>query len=261
MPFRKSCNLWSVLVIASIHLASSLHGAVVELRPVADTTLIEISPDNNLGGQSFVNAGTTGVTTRNRGLFLFDLTEVISQHAIITSVDLFFEVVGIPTAGQGQFSLFGLHRVLVPWGEGDNTRTFSPGLGESADLNEATWNHRFYGTDLRWSEPGGGAGIDFQSAPSALTFVGLEDIYVFESSLDLVNDVQSWLDNPQSNFGWMLISNSEDTTFTARRFGSRENSASFPRLSIQFTPVPEPATLVFWVFGLIVLGTALRQTR
>src|SRR5207244_575593 len=50
-----------------------------------------------------------------------------------------------------------------------------------------------------------------------------------------VNDIQTWLDNPASNFGWILISRSEEVSQTARRFGSREDIANAPQLTIEFT--------------------------
>jgi hypothetical protein len=54
----------------------------------------------------------------------------------------------------------------------------------------------------------------------------------------MVADVQMWLDNPVSNFGWM-IRGDETATRTARRYNSRENPAagSRPRLIVQYMPV------------------------
>ncbi|MSU20737.1 MAG: hypothetical protein EXS30_05010 [Pedosphaera sp.] len=65
--------------------------------------------------------------------------------------------------------------------------------------------------------------------------------YTFPSTSDLVADVQSWLTNPQSNFGWILISQSEGTPRTARRLGSSENPSTAPSLVIQFN-APAQAT-------------------
>ena len=48
--------------------------------------------------------------------------------------------------------------------------------------------------------------------------------YTFGPNTNLVADVQQWLLNPATNFGWALISESENTLFTARRFGSREDT-------------------------------------
>jgi hypothetical protein len=44
-----------------------------------------------------------------------------------------------------------------------------------------------------------------------------------------VAEVQSFLDSPSGNFGWLLRSQSEATSATARQFGSRENAASANR--------------------------------
>jgi hypothetical protein len=53
----------------------------------------------------------------------------------------------------------------------------------------------------------------------------------------LVLDVQTWLNTPASNFGWMIIG--VETGFgTTKRFDSRENfDVSFrPALTVTFTP-------------------------
>ena len=52
----------------------------------------------------------------------------------------------------------------------------------------------------------------------------------------MVADVQSWLDNPASNFGWLVLGD-ESTIATAKRFDTRE-SASPPVLTIQYIPGP-----------------------
>ncbi len=63
------------------------------------------------------------------------------------------------------------------------------------------------------------------------------------SSTQMVADVQSWLDDPASNFGWLVLGN-ETTIATAKRFDTRE-SASPPMLTIQYrvvaTPRPRPS--------------------
>jgi hypothetical protein len=52
----------------------------------------------------------------------------------------------------------------------------------------------------------------------------------------MVADAQSWLDNPASNFGWLVLGD-ETAIATAKRFDTRE-SAGPPMLTIQFTPGP-----------------------
>ena len=54
----------------------------------------------------------------------------------------------------------------------------------------------------------------------------------------MVADVQSWLDNPASNFGWLVLGD-ETAIATAKRFDTRE-SASPPVLTIRIhTRAPE----------------------
>jgi hypothetical protein len=54
----------------------------------------------------------------------------------------------------------------------------------------------------------------------------------------MVADVQSWLNNPAANFGWLVLGD-ESEIGTAKRFDTRE-SASPPVLTIQFRPAPAP---------------------
>lgn len=228
--------------------AATLLGAradTVALTPTADTTLIETAPDNNLGEACFFNAGTTGLGTRNRGLLRFDFAGVIPTGALVTSVTLILQVTGEPDTG-GIPSGFELHRVLRSWGEGTKGVTNcppepsqSPGLGEPAAAGEATWRHRFAMTTQTWATPGGAPGLDYSTNLSASTFVfGADDPIQFEPTPELVADVQFWLNNPGADFGWMLISDSENVRKTARRFGSSEAASDTPRLIVQFIPPP-----------------------
>jgi hypothetical protein len=211
----------------------------VVLTSVADTTLIENAPEYNLGGALIVNAGTTQTFTRNRGLFRFDFAGRIPRGCRVAKVDLVLEVTGQPKEEQ-MSSSFGLHRVLQPWGEGDKSSPDPnhPGLAAPATSGEATWNHRFAFTTNTWTIPGGGATNDYVPEVSAETFVyGLGDSpYRFFSTSRLVADVQAWVDDPATNFGWMLICRSEEANFTARRFASREDTGRAPYLELEYVP-------------------------
>jgi hypothetical protein len=56
----------------------------------------------------------------------------------------------------------------------------------------------------------------------------------------MVADVQQWLDQPASNFGWIIIGN-ESQSGTSKRFNSREFGGSdAPGLEVVFTPAPPP---------------------
>ena len=222
---------------------SKLHGvfaATVVLQPVADTTLVEVAPDNNMGGAAFVNAGTAGNNgLRNRGLYKFGFS-FIPPNSKIKSAAVTLEVTAEPGSG-GVSSSFALHRMLKSWGEGDKSTNISPGLGVLATTNEATWNHRFALTTNTWTFPG--ASNDFATVISSSTQVyGTADFPHFGSTPQMVSDVQIWVNDSSSNFGWLLKTESESTLKTARGFGSREfageDTNSPPKLQVEFIAPP-----------------------
>ena len=65
----------------------------------------------------------------------------------------------------------------------------------------------------------------------------------------MVADVQSWLDNPATNFGWLVLGD-ESTSATAKRFDTRESTSS-PVLTIEYT---EPTTITLSAVGRKVGG-------
>lgn len=218
------------------------YAETIILQPVADTTLIEYSPDNNHGGTDFFNAGTTGGIAngaRNRGLIRFDFSS-IPAHLKIKSVSMTLEVTRAPAGAGG--APFALHRMLKNWGEGnkDSTDEISRGLGIPATTNEATWNSPFAFSTNNWSVAG--AGGDFDTLPSSQS-VAYPDLFsVFASTPRMVADVETWISNPASNFGWLLKTDDENVFSTARSFGSREfagiDTNSPPFIEIKFVTAP-----------------------
>jgi len=227
----------------------------VTLFPVADTALSENWSGNNFGGMPFAMSGTTQNFTANRALFRFDPSDALPRGAVITSASLSLEVTREPEDGYN-ISDFGVHRVLRSWSEGDNVTPAgspSPASGAPADSGEATWNFR-HALLEPWGAPGGQAGVDYVAAASASTTVyGVGDSpYVF-SSQGMVDDVQFWLAHPESNFGWMLVSQAESLDFTARRFGTREDPLNIPTLNVDFDMAPEPSPLTLSLLACLVL--------
>ncbi|MBI5800835.1 MAG: DNRLRE domain-containing protein [Verrucomicrobia bacterium] len=256
-----SVGRWTfALWLSTFSIQHSARADSVTLRPVADTTLIETAPNNNLGGQPFANSGTTQNFTKNRALFRFDVS-AIPTGAQVDSVSLAFEVTRQPVDGYAPAD-FGLHRMLVSWGEGAQTTANpgSPGQGAPAAPGEATWLARFAQTGPNWAAPGGLAGTDFAATSSAgqSIYSTANSPYFFTSS-QLAADVQLWLANPSENYGWMLLANDEGPNFTARRFGSREDSINAPQLAVQFTTVPEPSSLVLLAGAAALLAGRIRR--
>jgi hypothetical protein len=216
-------------------------GANVTLLPVADTTLSERYPNNNFGAMTHFNSGTTQNSNYNRGLLRFDVAAALPPEAKIISASLLFEIVGEPDE-EFPSARFNLHRVFVPWGEGTKTNPPFGGLGQgsSATSGEVTWTHRFAFTSQTWTQPGGGLETDFAATASAGVTVGGVDQspYTILNTAGLVADLQRWLDQPGTNFGWAIICQQETTKFTARRFGSREDVENAARLNITYLVTP-----------------------
>ena len=197
--------------------------ALIELRPVADTSLHQISQANNMGGHSHIAVGTTAQGTRSRGLFRFDLGAV-PPNAVVTSVRITFDLQEIPRQDLSGNS-HSIHRVLTSWGEGSK----SGNLGAPATAGEASWLHSAH--PATWQAPGG----DFFAEASATQIIGPSPgFFTMNSSPALVADVQAWLANPAQNFGWLLKLTDEIPTLTARRFSSSE-TANGALLKIEYT--------------------------
>src|SRR6266404_1572707 len=225
--------LFSVLcLMASV----SAHADSVILQPSADTSLFEAFPNNNLGANENMVAGANGSLLRGRAVFRFDIAGSIPSNAIIQSVSLTLTVVIVPSDG-GQASTFDLRRLLVDWVEGAGTNN----AGTAANPGEATWNARLYPSSL-WTVPGGSISNDFSEVVSASLLLPDVGTYTFNSTSNLVSDVQTWLQNPARNFGWILMSESEDVAFTVRRIGTRESITNAPLLNVDFT-LPTAPTL------------------
>jgi hypothetical protein len=244
-PFANRRCAAAIVLFWLVGSVTAVRASTVSLPCVADTTLSENYPSNNLGGLTQVNAGVTQNHTRNRGLFRFDVAGSIPRGSRIRSASLVLEVIGVP-AEPAPFADFGIYRLLKSWGEGNKTSptnncTSCTGQGGPATTNQATWYYRFAFTPQTWSAPGGAATNDYLPAfSSSQTIYGLGDSpYTFNSTSQMVADVQLWLDRPETNFGWILICQQEGTPLTARRFGSCENTNTPPRLEVDYLAPPQ----------------------
>jgi hypothetical protein len=96
---------------------------------------------------------------------------------------------------------------------------------------DATWLHTFFDTTF-WSNPG----ADFLGTVSATQSVSDTGFYTWGSTSQMVADVQDWLDNPATNFGWLVLGD-ESGPATAKRFDSRQNpvEANRPVLTVAYS--------------------------
>jgi hypothetical protein len=263
--FRRMIRLRSpLLLLSGLVLFVECHtgwAATISIQPVADTTLIQLASGNNLGGAGYFNAGTSGNGGYlNRALIRYDLSS-IPAGSVITSVSITFDVIRQAQSGS-QNSFFSLRRVFQSWGEGvqiaeDGNQL---GMGAPAGPGEATWDSRFGGGAI-WSQPGGAEGVDYSGTLSAtaLSAPTGEQMY-FGPTPALMADVQTWVGQPELNFGWMLMTESEGIERTARMFASRESGFG-PTLTIEFSPVPEPGVWAFAGLAALSMFVGLKRRR
>jgi spore coat protein A len=211
--------------------------ATVTVEPIKDNTIYEgVDPGtgedftlNSCGAGTGLFIGLTGDSFRRRVLVQFDIAGAIPAGSTIDGVTL---TVDVNRSGDNQEAPATLHAITRDWGEGiancDSAR--GGGTGVPADPGDATWLDAMF-QQVTWATAGG----DFNAA-SAGALIPTRGTATWDSATNpgMLSDVQSWLDAPTGNFGWMLIGD-ETRVSTTRRFASREGSPP-PSLTVDFTP-------------------------
>jgi hypothetical protein len=238
---------------------SASFGASIIIAPLKDNTLYESASGTLSNGQGdFLFAGQTSISdgiNLRRGLIAFNLSADIPTNAVITDVTLTLYANKIAS---GAFNTtVTLSRLTGDWGEG-SSRAFSPeGAGGIAQPGDATWLHQIFSNNP-WTTPGG----DFVSQPSASRTITSAGVEYSWSSAGLVSDVQFWINNPSSNFGWIIRGN-EASSQTSIQFDSRSNFdvAHRPELTVEYEIVPEPSAAALLVAGGGICGARFSRRR
>ncbi len=212
----------------------------VIITPTKDNTLYEdpTGGTSNGAGQNFFVGQTSGASKR-RALVAFNIGGQIPAGATIVSATLKLQM-SRTNSGAGAQPI-ALHKVSADWGEGTSDANANEGSGATASAGDATWLHTFSNT-AQWSTAGG----DFVPTASATITVGGVGFYTWGSTPTMVADLQSWLDTPATNFGWILIGNEADAG-TAKRFSSRENATvtNRPQLTVVYQTSSEPLQFIY----------------
>jgi hypothetical protein len=201
-----------------------VHHSVV-LTPSKDNTLYATddgSFSNGRGPHLFAGATRSGPV--RRALLAFDVTSQIPPGSTVTRVVLSVHV----SRSISEPQPMKLHRVTRDWGEGtSNAGVFRDGIGTSSTNGDATWVHTFF-PNQRWTTAGG----DFESTEDG-TATGAADLTC--ESAAMIARVQQWIDQPSTNFGWILIGK-ESEPLTAKQLDAREaaSATTRPSLTIEF---------------------------
>ena len=213
----------------------------MSFNAAADNSIYQELPGNSNGSGYHLFAGNTGSARARRALIKFNISIPVplgNYSIVITSAML---TLHMNKTRSGSTNI-GLYAVVSPWGEGASNAGGvggQEGTGTAAMVQDATWTCGLAdgagGCGLSWSSPGG----DYNATPSAITSVGPAIASYNWTSTNLAADVQAWVDNPASNFGWIILGDEANPT-TADRFSSRENltAADRPVLSLTYNLLP-----------------------
>lgn len=203
---------------------------VVNLNAAKDNTIYSENTNSNGIGEHFF-AGKTATGDTRRALIQFNLA-TIPPGSTITSVTL--TLYGTRVLNNSGIAV---HKLSQNWGEGTSNAGGSEGMGISATTNDATWIHSSFPSS-NWSTTGGSfSGTVSASVPTVVA--GINNMV----DGGLIADVQGFVNNSATNFGWM-IRGTETRTATAIRFGTKDNlNVSFrPVLNVTYSS-PLPVTL------------------
>jgi spore coat protein A len=218
------------VIVAVLFAGTALaHADTIVLAPTQDTTIYsEDGALSNGKGQHLFAGLTSSQSKQRRALIQFGVSGAIPAGSTITSVTLTLRL----DRTQSNTVAVALHKVTSAWGEGTSVASGEEGGGGPATAGDATWTKRIY-PGTAWTTAGG----DFVATASASTTIGTSLVDYTWSGAAMTADVQSWLDTPAGNHGWLVRAPSA-TDGQAKRFASRNNSNSTvrPRLSVTFTP-------------------------
>jgi hypothetical protein len=185
-----------------------------------DTDLVSTSPEADYGQCGLIEIGHNGAAI-GRGLMKFQIIGISPANVKVTSAYLTLYAVG------GNSATITAYAVTSYWYEGGGDCS---GTGTA----ESTWNScTAYAT---WLSPGGDYNMSPASGSVMVPDVSAAAKYV---SLKLDNSlVQSWMDNPDSNYGLILREQAENqstnsciTAFASNQFGT---AAYGPKLTIYY---------------------------
>jgi hypothetical protein len=238
-------------LLASILVAASLAGCAARdpsdpittrvsaltptLSPAADTFINSSSPDNNNGTSPSIYTGKNGQNGLMRGLVRFTMPPELQGRVTVSGVTL-----AMVTRGTGASDTTpptpateSLQAITVAWsqgsGFGDGTTTNT--VGQPCGTTGATWNQPNCAGGTPWA--GGTAASTVSgtaSVPATLMAVVTWDSTA--GNAGMIADVQSWIDTPAPNLGWLITSSTEAATGgMAQRFFSLEGGKG-PRLMV-----------------------------
>ena len=205
MTIRFNALHWVVLVLCLS--CGGLRAQSGDATISADATVYENQAGNNGGGDFEVCIGNAGANSTTRRAFVRYALPVVPAGAAIQRVVLSFLQDRVRSQGGPRTATLELRRVTADWSEGTGSGSGTGPCGGGADVPGVDWA----------SQP---TVSGFLSASHALPTINLVVVTIdtdIGSGDDLlISDVQAWVDNGATNFGWRLSVLEEGTADNAR---------------------------------------------
>ena len=221
-------KLLSVILLFSLVIANAQK--IDTIFASKDNSIFSENANGAAGASTELFAGQIGGLGSNalrRALIKFELAGLVIDTANIDSVKVYFFSTKNSSSTDRTHTL---HKLTKDWGEG--TSVNSQGKPGTASTGEATWDFA-KSTSTAWSTKGG----DFVSDASGSATVSTVSSVLFSSNNKMLEkDVISWIKSPNSNNGW-IMKGDEQNSKSIKWFASRTNQTESrrPRLLIYST--------------------------
>ena len=232
----------SVLVVLLAPLVA--RPTTVTIGATKDNTIFQSNSNNSAGGFAGIFSGTNGQGSPRRGLIAFDIAGNVPSGSVITSAQLTLYLGNSPNSNA---QTIGLYTLTKDWGEGtagsSSLNIGGGGGGFAASPGDATWSDATLGS-VPWT--GLGATGDCNTVASATASVTgpIDTPFTWSSTAALVDDVQNWLDDDATNFGWALVNANEATGQSVKAFYSREATQDSSGAPNSLDPAWRPSLMV-----------------
>jgi hypothetical protein len=212
----------------------------------------------NIGARNTFQLGNASSITTRRGLLRFDVSSLAGLYNSIDSATITLRKANGPTGGgTDSADMYAIADNNADWVEGNSH--FVDTVGESS------WNSKFHPTPWVGGGGGGTLGALQDSLPSVSGNDAANTFYVFTLDTSLVDH---WITT--ANAGVVIKEGAEidgagsgtdlQIEFYSAQFGAIADAPVRPKLTINYTEIPEPATLgLLGLASLLMVGCRVRR--